>query len=262
MDMSQPGTSYSTKRRRINKTIEQTLSALSASLNCGSDAVGFDDDEWIVEANVETESSVLSADLSLNDQRELNGFDRPVLPASDADVGVACASFDENDYDFAYDNADFDEDDDDDYFDTDSHLDDKRPLAAQLAEWAVQHSVSLLALSSLLSILQPYHENLPRDARTLLKTPKTYEIRNLVNNEGQYHHFGIQNGIMSCLKHMDDLVSEITLNLQFNIDGLPLFKSSCTEFWPILCMVKQSSAKPFLVGLYCGKKNQLTLQIF
>jgi len=42
--------------------------------------------------------------------------------------------------------------------------------------------------------------------------------------------------------------------LQFNVDRLPLFKSSSTDLWPILCYVKQSQLEPFVVGLYCRKK--------
>jgi hypothetical protein len=125
----------------------------------------------------------------------------------------------------------------------------------------VQYSVSLLALSSLLSILQPYHENLAWDARTLLETPTTYQIKNLINDERQYHNFGIRTGIMSCLKQMDDLMSEISSNMQCNIDGLPICKSSYTEFWPTLRMVKQTAAKPSLEVCVAAKK-QLTLQIF
>ena len=41
--------------------------------------------------------------------------------------------------------------------------------------------------------------------------------------------------------------------LEFNVDGLPLFKSSSTELWPILCYVRHSQLDPFVVGLYCGR---------
>jgi len=47
------------------------------------------------------------------------------------------------------------------------------------------------------------------------------------------------------------------LKLQFNVDGLPLFKSSATEFWPILCLVQNSDTHPFVVRLYCGKKQEI-----
>ena len=41
--------------------------------------------------------------------------------------------------------------------------------------------------------------------------------------------------------------------MQINIDGLPLFKSSSSEFWPILCMLDQTEVKdPFVIGLCFG----------
>ena len=44
-----------------------------------------------------------------------------------------------------------------------------------------------------------------------------------------------------------------TLTLQFNIDGLPLFKSSRLQFWPILAILKCDYPKsPFIVGIFCG----------
>jgi len=48
------------------------------------------------------------------------------------------------------------------------------------------------------------------------------------------------------------------LNLQFNFDGLPLFKSSSMELWPILCLITNISCTPFVVGLYCGSKSHLS----
>ncbi|ELT99971.1 hypothetical protein CAPTEDRAFT_107368, partial [Capitella teleta] len=41
--------------------------------------------------------------------------------------------------------------------------------------------------------------------------------------------------------------------LHFNVDGLPLFKSSSEQLWPILCQIINKSCKPFIVGLYSGK---------
>jgi hypothetical protein len=46
------------------------------------------------------------------------------------------------------------------------------------------------------------------------------------------------------------------------VDGLPLFKSSSTEFWPILGLIKESSAKPFTIGLYCGKGKPVDMSDF
>ncbi|XP_065665731.1 uncharacterized protein LOC136087153 [Hydra vulgaris] len=40
------------------------------------------------------------------------------------------------------------------------------------------------------------------------------------------------------------------ISLVVNIDGLPLFKSSNTQLWPILCLF--SGLSPFFVAVYCG----------
>ena len=53
-----------------------------------------------------------------------------------------------------------------------------------------------------------------------------------------------------------------TIKLQFNFDGLPLFKSSTTELWPILCLVTGVRSKPFVVGIYSGKKKPKKLDEF
>ena len=45
-----------------------------------------------------------------------------------------------------------------------------------------------------------------------------------------------------------------------NFDGLPLFKSSSTQFWPILARVCDPvETDPFMIGLYCGQKKPANL---
>lgn len=130
------------------------------------------------------------------------------------------------------------------------------PLNNLLAEWAVSNNVSTSALRSLLNILKPFHPELPRDPRTLLQTPTTYIVRN-ITGPGHYYHFGISAGI----EHVKCPDSG-PIQLQFNFDGLPLFKSSKIELWPILCLVFGSKSKPFVVGIYCGKSKPKKLDEF
>ena len=47
----------------------------------------------------------------------------------------------------------------------------KSKLAKDLESRAIKHAVSHTVLSELLSILHVQHPHLPKDARTLLKTP-------------------------------------------------------------------------------------------
>ena len=74
---------------------------------------------------------------------------------------------------------------------------------------------------------------------------------------GLYFHFGITESL-SRSKQLSDYLSLQandchTVSLQVNIDGLPLFNSSCKQFWPIFGRVcKPVETDPFVIGLYCG----------
>lgn len=73
---------------------------------------------------------------------------------------------------------------------------------------------------------------------------------------GEYYHFGRATGLMSKQKSLILPANLMTIKLQFSIDGLPLFQSSRTQFWPILATINVDYRKsPFLVGLFCGFKR-------
>ncbi|KAL2087968.1 hypothetical protein ACEWY4_016796 [Coilia grayii] len=124
-------------------------------------------------------------------------------------------------------------------------------LKDKLKQWASTFGINLVAITALLSILSTYHPELPRDARTLLGTTRKTNVEAL--GGGQYHHFGLVKGILSRLNSIHLPSSIQTIRLKFNIDGLPIFKSSKVQFWPILAMVDCDYTKtPFIVGLFCG----------
>ena len=127
----------------------------------------------------------------------------------------------------------------------------------QLADWAVKYNITLTALAALLCILRPHFCFLPADPRTLLKTPTDYCVT-LMSNGGQYCYMGIAKGLNNLLQVCNSALYDSfqTLRLQFNVDGLPLFKSSGIQLWPILCMVKNLKiSDPFVIALYCGKEK-------
>lgn len=69
----------------------------------------------------------------------------------------------------------------------------------------------------------------------------------------KYHHFGLAKGLVSQLKSLILPAKLKDLKLQFNIDGLPLLKSSKLQFWPVVAIPNVDNTKStFLVGLYCG----------
>lgn len=124
----------------------------------------------------------------------------------------------------------------------------------EIATWAVEFisTIPLAAITALLKILRKYTGvPFPKDARTLLQTPRTTIISTM--DSGQYCHLGLKKAIIIIIKQYLQLGFETrTVNLMFNIDGAPLGNSSERSLWPILCsdfLTKQV----ILVGIYCGE---------
>lgn len=126
-------------------------------------------------------------------------------------------------------------------------------LDTTIARWAIRHSITHTALDDLLLNLSKYSQlkNLPKDSRTLLKTPTKTLIKNIKG--GIYHHFGIQQEI----EHMIELNYNLpcTLGLIVGIDGLPISKNPPSQLWPILGYFSnlENKCKVFIVGSYYGK---------
>ncbi|XP_018308726.1 uncharacterized protein [Mycetomoellerius zeteki] len=102
------------------------------------------------------------------------------------------------------------------------------PLTDELCNWANEFQINQNALTSLLRVLSRHgHDDLPRNARTLLNTPRpdTHDIKTLSKN--QYVHYGLLKALISIgnrFPHAFDYCDVIYLDL--NIDGLPISKSS------------------------------------
>lgn len=118
-------------------------------------------------------------------------------------------------------------------------------LQIKIAQWSQQYQITREAGSSLLKLLQPYHPELPLDSRTLLGTLRNVECKNLCG--GKYYYFGLINTLKKAItsttsKHLD---------LHINVDGLPLYKSSSDQLWPILITVNDS--QPLALAIFYGK---------
>lgn len=64
------------------------------------------------------------------------------------------------------------------------------------------------------------------------------------------------NDFQLCLKNTLEKLNfnEEVISLNVNIDGLPIYKSSKAEFWPILCnLFELPQVKPFIIGIYYGQ---------
>lgn len=124
-------------------------------------------------------------------------------------------------------------------------------LRRSITDWALRFGVSLIALSALLAILRVHLPFLPKDGRSLLKTKMEYNVEMIAG--GSFHYFGIVNAFRNTLRSVCSCFTDgHTFNMQLNFDGIPLFKSSSVQLWPILGMFKGLSKKPVVVGLFCG----------
>ncbi|EFN70304.1 hypothetical protein EAG_00406, partial [Camponotus floridanus] len=126
-------------------------------------------------------------------------------------------------------------------------------LRDRLFLWVIQENITQKSVNSLLQILCDCgHDTLPRDARTLMHTPKyaTREIKKIAG--GSYIHFGVVDGLLrSIAKYFK--VCPNTIDILINVDGLSISNSSSSQFWPILISIFTNiRTKPFAAGVYHG----------
>ena len=123
-------------------------------------------------------------------------------------------------------------------------------LAEELASWAVNNKITSVALNQLLAVLKKNNiGTLPKDSGSLLRTQRGVDV--VEKCGGSYKYLGLTNGITRVLRAVHYESGQI--NLIVNADGIPVFKSSNTQFWPILCMF--GGFHPFLVAAFSGEKK-------
>jgi len=119
-----------------------------------------------------------------------------------------------------------------------------------LAEWAVNFKITQCALNSLLVVLRQHtcFEHLPKDSRTILQTQALDTSNFHIVEPGNYYHFGLANAIQ---QHFPSSLQNNTsvIKIVAGIDGLPLFKSSAEEFWPILAYIRPNSNNVFPIRI-------------
>lgn len=103
----------------------------------------------------------------------------------------------------------------------------------KLRHWALSYNVTRRTVDELLKILKGIGVNwLSTNSRRLCKTPRKTAVIPLANGKFWYH--GVETNLRSIFSELND---NIVVELNFNDDGVPLFKSSATEFWPILANI-------------------------
>jgi len=138
-------------------------------------------------------------------------------------------------------------------FESDSEADnaEQPSFVGDVASWASRNSITHRAINELLAIFKEHVDYyVPKDARTLLRTPRTTPV--MMKCGGQYIYFGIGTSVLKELAcNISALGDGNLIELVVNVDGLPIHRSSSREFWPILCSF--GACTPFLVALYYGR---------
>lgn len=160
---------------------------------------------------------------------------------------------------FGDDNGSSHENYDEYHFLSDEELSDNENLVDQISKWAISEKMKSSAVDKLLHILKPYHPELPLSCKTLLNTKAhNFDVRKI--SGGEFVYFGILRGIMQLEADVIKACTD-TIELQVNIDGVPLFRSSNAQLWPILGRVV-GLKQPFIIGAFCGSTKPLNVNEF
>lgn len=92
---------------------------------------------------------------------------------------------------------------------------------------------------------------LPKTSKTFLNVNFNYDIKSF-DSDGQeisYVYFGLEGSFLNVVN--PELHKDGKIFLQFNVDGMSLFKSSNTQFWPILVKICDDfdSYQSFVLGI-------------
>lgn len=102
-------------------------------------------------------------------------------------------------------------------------------------------------------------EFLPEDSRTLLQSSSSKIINLRKIGSGVYYHFGLAAGI---LRFSSIISSDDKIKIALGIDGLPISKSSSSQFWPILAYIQPYKNYVFPVGIFHGNEKPQDSNIY
>ena len=233
-------TSYSSLRRHVRAQVDADLRFIANADGNENSHESADDTSDNSHADLFCKASCFSGDgnesTDSNDSSHIPESQCP--PVSDFD-------------DCHFVESETDSDTDDEQISSDK---DGECVFSQINEWANKYRLPHVAVTELMHILKPHFATLPCDSRTLLHTPRSCKVKQLKTG-GEYCHIGLAKGLQELLKN-GPAPQTRCLELQFNVDGVPLFKSSNSSLWPILCKLKDPSYKePIVVGIYHGNEK-------
>jgi len=245
-DSVKRGTSYWTLRRRAKSTIHAWENVQETS---------DDSSESVVVEELSSAAAVYASVEKFEASRLCSDSGSSQLSSE-----VNSGHLDEHAHDYDYDVEDGEVLHE--YSDSDGEASDsveEHSLALRLSHWVASDKVQNSSVDRLLRVLHDFHPDLPLTYRTLMNTG-AHQIAVSKIEGGEYAHFGILNGVRSVESQVLRLGVEV-VHYQINIDGLPLFRSSLLQLWPILGMVVGTSS-PFLIGAFCGSSKPPNIEQF
>lgn len=135
-------------------------------------------------------------------------------------------------------------------------------FSCKLARWGLDNNITHIAMKELVDILREEicGSKLPKDPRTLFKTPKF--SKPVLLGSGKFKYFGVRNAFQLA-NRMGWENTCLTKSVSLGIDGLPISKSSKSQFWPILALFEKCRAPhPYVVALFFGSSKPSSLELF
>lgn len=118
-----------------------------------------------------------------------------------------------------------------------------------IQKWSIEYNVQRSALTIMLRFLNNFFPTLPKDSRTLLKTPKKGDVIDV--SPGKYYHMGLEQQLTDLIRKSGRIPNQILLAV--NMDGVPIFKNSQeNNFWMVLVRAKEISRQVLPIGIYRG----------
>lgn len=212
-------------------------------------------------ANVRPVPQVTDTEMSSDEGATADGYDTPVTGGTHSSDDAAV----EDDYEAFWSGEDYDKyeylsttDDSADEFDAEPDID---VFKRQLAEAKVTHGIGRTAMNCILGILRQREPRLPKDCRTLVQPLRGIQLKSVAG--GQYYHFGLEQQVKADRCNDVQLVNGMELQLQLNVDGLPLYKSKMSSVWPILGLLKNvEEAKVFPIGIFYGESKPNSIDAY
>lgn len=138
--------------------------------------------------------------------------------------------------------------------------DEEGNIASDLVSWINKHQIKHNAADDLLKLLKVHGNNtLPLSARTLLKTDSNVQTEE--KSGMSYIYLQLEESLVRNFEKYPQETKQSTRNIEvsLNVDDLPLFKSSNTCMWPVLCAIMIHPVTIFPVALTCGKSKPCNL---